>query len=250
MQELQLKMVELDETLVENQAAFQKAIKEFNEKHDLARWLIKDAASKNELTNGLIKLFISNLESETSKLIKAVGYESVLEAEKQERYKEIRFLNQQNRDLRAQLGKKASFEDIRESLKVINDEFRAWWNILGVGFMTNDLVFSNYDAKATLSGSVTGAYYKGADQSEKEKAEYLKWLGFDVCAIDVGRDSYYIAMTGENYTLLDKMLKSMFPSCVIESVTSHFSKRNNQQYILDIKICISSFDDFYSLTKP
>jgi len=86
-------------------------------------------------------------------------------------------------------------------------------------------------------------------QSEKEKAEYLKWLGFDVCAIDVGRDSYYLVMSGENYTLLDKMLKSIFPSCVIEAVTSHFSKRNNQQYILDIKVCISNFDDFYSLTK-
>lgn len=62
------------------------------------------------LTEGYVLNFLDEL-----------GYEGVLKKKKDEMYSDIRSLNNENRELRRQLGEKVSNEDVREKLKNISN---------------------------------------------------------------------------------------------------------------------------------
>lgn len=87
--------------------------------------------TKGELTEGMKETHLSLTESYVLSFLKKMGYEGVLEREQNERLSEIRSLNDENRELRRQLGEKVTNEDFREKIKNICSKFKRWWNIEG-----------------------------------------------------------------------------------------------------------------------
>ena len=90
----------------------------------------------DNLDIGMKNILCSLAETHTVKMIDMLGHKSELAKEYNQRFEDIRATNIQNRELRKQLGEKASPEDVRECLKNIDDNIRKWWKKNGLGYPT------------------------------------------------------------------------------------------------------------------
>lgn len=203
------------------------------------------------LDEGMKETMCSLLESHVGSLTKSLGYEGVLHREKEERFKEIRELNSQNRELRKQLGGKASAEDVRESLKNLLESFNSWWNINGFGH-SSDESFGPYGFKATLSGMITEAYRDriNVDSTEEGKIASLTAYGFQIRGEANNRHGKKILYNDHNMQLLEVMLKSKYPSACIHYSKAWHGTRNEDSEIREIEIFIRNFDDLFESATP
>lgn len=167
-----------------------------------------------------------------------MGYEGVLEREQNERLSEIRSLNDENRELRKQLGEKVTNEDFREKIKNVCSNFKRWWNIEGFGHVSS-MSFGEYGTLTVkLSGNISRAYYEDEERTEEEKIKYLEELGF---SIDNER---YVIFNDSNINLLKKLLTEKYPSAKIWKIESH--DRLTSMAIWDIEIIIKNLNDLES----
>lgn len=191
---------------------------------------------KGELTEGMKETHLSLAENYMIEFLKEVNYDSVLDKAKEERYKEIRSLNEENRELRRQLGEKVSNEDAREKMKNISESIRAWWNIKGFGH-TSSIKFGEYgNIELVFSGMISRGYYqKPKEQSKEEKKEYLKEIGFDF------DEDNFVLMSDKNIELLKTLITNKYPSAQITELSLDF--RSQSRNYRDIKVLIRNLDD-------
>ncbi|MDB0600644.1 hypothetical protein PL373_05695 [Tenacibaculum maritimum] len=194
-----------------------------------------DQLQKGTLTEGMKETHLSVAEYHMIRFLKELNYDSILYKAKEERYKEIRSLNEENRELRRQLGEKASNEDAREKMKNISESIRAWWNIKGFGHTSSIKFGESGNIELVFSGMITSVYYQELEYSEKEKKEYLKNIGFDL------DEDGFVLMSEKNTERLKTVITSKYPSAEIVEITLNFrSKRRNYR---DIKVIVKNLDD-------
>lgn len=194
------------------------------------------------LTEGMKETCFSLTESYVQKFLDDCGYDGVLKKKSEERYQEIRSLNEENRELRKQLGGKVSNEDAREKMKNIAEMFKRWWNIYGLGYVS-ELVFTEYGCiKATLGGMVCESYYNGKDESEKNKWEYLNNIGFELSSENTSK---YVLATDSNIQKLEELIKDKFPSAKLQEF--RITNYQNIKMLRNIEIAITNLDDFNAI---
>ena len=194
---------------------------------------------EGNLTEGMKETHLFLTEGYVLNFLDELGYEGVLKKKKDEMYSDIRSLNNENRELRRQLGEKVSNEDVREKLKNISNIIKKWWNIYGFGHVS-DISYTEYGAvKLILSGSICHAYRDDTQKAptDAEKAEYLVNLGFKISLKDRGN----VLFTDGNYILLDKMLKEKYPSSTIANIRGH--EWGNELSMREIEVYIHNLDD-------
>jgi hypothetical protein len=230
----------------EKAAAFMKA---YNDLRFGCQTLL-DEVKGNRLTVGYQSILASCIENYTQELTKILGYEGIIATEKEERYKEIREANDQNRQLRKQLGEKVSPEDLREGIKNLDDTIARWWNIKGLGHISGEgKAFGSYGAKVVFSGMFTDAYYaKSKDSAEDfessiEKAQRFISEGFDVDMGEGSRRDQTLLNTENNVKLLTKLFTDRFPSAKINEIKIVYWGKRTQGQIRDIEVYIRNFDD-------
>lgn len=200
---------------------------------------ITETILKDELTNGYCYSILSYIENKTIDLFKLLKYDSNLEKEKESRYTEIRSLNNENRELRRQLGEKVSNEDVREKLKNLSQSIKKWWNQEGFGH-TSKISYSEYgNIELKLSGMICENHYDDGDNGKK--IDYLIKLGFSVKSEGSGYG--WIVDNESNRILLEKLLISKFPSADILSIHSRSDKKGGEYEIRDIEVMIYNLDD-------
>lgn len=193
--------------------------------------------TKGELTEGMKETHLYLAEHYMIDFLKEVNYDSILAKRSEERHKEIRSLNDENRELRKQLGDKVTNEDAREKMKNINDSFKKWWNIYGFGH-TSELYFSSYgNVCVKLSGRITDSYYSEERISEEEKIDILKKAGFTI--ID---DESEVLASEKNMKLIKTLLQNKYPSAEIIKFSTDC--RREKERFRDIEISISNLNDF------
>lgn len=202
---------------------------------------LKKRLDEGNLDIGFKNTLCSLLEIRLITFNKSLGYEGYLQEQKEKRFKEIRDLNTENRELRKQLGDKVTPEDIREGLKNLSNNFKAWWSKEGFGHCSDE-VFTGYTFKARLSGMMTDAYWSKDDNYEtaEEKAKRLSSIGFDII-LGAGRVSK-VLFTENNVNKLSEMLKSKYPSSSINEVKSYWGRREECE-LRDIEIYITDLND-------
>lgn len=206
---------------------------------------------EGQLDEGMKETMCSLLESHVGSLTKVLGYEGVLHREKEERYKVIRDLNSQNRELRKQLGDKNSPEDVRESLKNLLESFNTWWNINGFGHSSEES-FGPYGFKAKLSGMITEAYRdrNDKDATEEKKIDKLTSYGFQIRGEGNSRHDKKILYNDHNMALLEVMLKSKYPSACIHYSKAWHGNNNEDSEIREVEIFIRNFDELFECGNP
>lgn len=201
---------------------------------------------KGDLTVGFKATLASCIENYTVDLNKTLGYEGILEKEKQERFKEIRELNTENHALRKQLGEKASMEDVREALKNISDLIKRWWNIEGLGHLS-EISFEGWAVKVKLSSMITDAYYaKGGEEGYEGKEDKIRRfikLGYDFNLKERASEADLLN-TENNIKLLTQFIKSRFPSAELDRLDIAYYHKNPTGEIRNIYIRIRNYDDF------
>ena len=186
------------------------------------------------LTTGEKNMYCGLLEAYALDYTKSLKYEGEMEAEKQQRFEEIRGLNQENRELRRQLGEKVSLEDVREKVKNIEKIFKEWWNRKGFGHQSNPRI-SEGGFYCEISGIVFGSHYDEDNMDDEDKVAYLASIGFTM-------DDRRVIMNDNNMKLLNDLLISRFPSCsFFKCETTHY---RTCWVMHDITIRISDLTDF------
>jgi len=191
-----------------------------------------------KLTKGMMENHLFLSEHYVMDFLTALGYDGILKKKNEERNSEIRSLNEQNRELRKQLGQKVSNEDFRERCKNMSHLIREWWNIYGFGH-TSEIQFMEYGfAKIKFSGMISDAYYdKSNNNTKKDKIVYLKGIGFDF-----DKDSENVLITDENIKTLTNLIVCKYPSANIDQMTTYHRSASGRTYG-DIEVCIRNLDD-------
>lgn len=90
------------------------SLKEMNENFSLMLYLLNNGS----LTEGTKQNSMSLFERKAVEILNQLGYDGYFNKKENEYTKEIRSLNQENRELRKQLGMKVSNEDVRNGLSL------------------------------------------------------------------------------------------------------------------------------------
>jgi hypothetical protein len=227
----------------------EKQTKDFKKASDDLRFAmahLTQELAKGLLSEGMKETLASLIETYSQSITESLGYKGALHSKKEERFAEIRKLNEDNRELRKQLGEKNTPEDVRESLKNLADNFKRWWNIEGFGHCSDES-FGGYGFKAKLSGMITDAYYsrdKDAD-TEDEKADKLRKFGFEVVGEGKHSRDYKIPATENNLLKLTELLKSKYPCVDIFETTLYSGRGKETSEIRSVEIFISNFDELF-----
>ena len=200
---------------------------------------------KGELQEGMYETHLRLTEVYAKEFTALFDYSGILKKEAEERFLEIRGLNEENRELRRQLGEKVSNEDLRERTKNIVEQFKKWWNIYGWGHCAgNNIGLTGYgEFYATLSGATTHAYYaKNGELPEGYcKQDMLRAMGFELD--NSKRSDNRLLSTDKNIELLKTLLTSKFPSAKLEEIKT-MCYDGESPILNDIKIRITNLDDF------
>lgn len=224
----------------------EKQQKEYKKASDDLRFAsvhLNNELAGGKLETGMKDTLCSLVESYVQTMTKVLGYEGVLHKEKEERYKEIRDLNTENRELRKQLGQKVSPEDVRESLKNLTENFKRWWNIEGFGH-SSDEHFHGYAFTVKLSGMIGHAYYDKNDPeaSYESKTTKLEKMGFQIRPGD-SRHDCKILYNNHNMKLVEELIKSKYPSASITYSKAWHGRSKDDSEIREIEIVITNFDE-------
>lgn len=185
------------------------------------------------LTEGMKETHLSLSENYLIEFLKSMNYDGILEKEKQQRYTEIRSLNEENRALRTQLGEKVSNEDVRERIKIMESNFNKWWSIYGFGHVS-EFAFTPYCAKIKLSGMVFESHYKKEVDTDEKKCDYLNRLGFEI-------QDQFVVMSEKSLKLFESLITDKYPSTDIVQIETYM--RDGVLTFKKIDIFITNLDE-------
>lgn len=222
-----------DETIVSISEEDKKKLLDALQKSNSTTSHIFSMLKNNKLEIGLSEIMASLLESYLKEIHTLLCYDSVLKKEYDQRYKEIRKANQQNHELRKQLGLKVSAEDVRECLKNMEKTIRNWWDVEGMGYV-KDIEFGPYVIRAKISCSESA-------HGDDGMLDRLTDKGY---VIGGERHSKAFLATKENMDLLKKELIKAFPSANLFRGEVWFSRSEGHENTLwDASITIHNYDD-------
>ena len=230
-----------DGTLYEKLTEKQKKI---NERIYLLLYMLKEGNLNESTKEALLELFHKNAID----ILNELGYEDSLNKKYNEYIQEIRSLNQENRELRKQLGMKVSNENARERLKLICESFYEWWHNEGTGNIES-ITFNEYGMTATLRGCIHP--FRPVRKTE-EQVSMLKQKGFDVSSVT--NYGHHLTASDKNFNMLKELFKSAFPHSDIDKINTatYLGGEKGEEYVYVITKIIINFNnlDDIKITEP
>lgn len=236
-----------DKTIVvlspDNHVIVEKKYKDFN-------FSLKELINRynnGDLEEGFKETLLTVSEGNFSDLLKAFGYEGLLKKEAEKRYSTIRSLNEENRELRKQLGEKVSNEDAREKMKLLSETVRKWWRTEGFGH-TSDINFTEYGmCKVNLSCMMSGNFRILDDETpisskgkKKDWIQDLKDQGYKI--IPEGGHDWKVVDNDKNRELIIRNISKRFPSSFIDTFENWHGRRETP-VIRGVTFYIDNLDD-------
>lgn len=213
-------------------------LQDMNEKFSMMLYLL----NKGALTEGSKQSSIVYFESKAVEILNELGYEGYLNKKDNEYTQRIRSLNEENRELRKQLGMKLSNEDARERFKLICDAIDKWWKNEGTDNVEN-VSLERYSLNVSLRGSV---FRSIRNDNEKDQVAILQEKGFDITYSD-WMGGYSLSATDKNFKMIEEMTKRCFPHSKLISIKTNCIREKSSEenkYIIDnIKIHILDLND-------
>ncbi|KQN96917.1 hypothetical protein [Paenibacillus sp. Leaf72] len=182
---------------------------------------------ENKLSDNMAKTLPSLIESHFVSIGKALDYDSHLMKEHEERYVEIRRVNQQVRDLENQLASSKPIDGVQQQLRVLRDTIYNWWTEKGFAHVS-EITFSGWGSaivefSLSLDAS-SNALLNDKPVSEKKrklnKIQDLIDLGFELEKEKESGSSWNVLDTPNNRQILTNMIIGRFPSVSISKMES------------------------------
>ena len=173
---------------------------------------------QNLLTTEMAAMLPSLLESYYSEVAKALGYQSQLLKEKEERHAKIKEANLKIRALEEKLGSSRSVDGLKEQLEHLTKQVKTWWGTEGFHHIS-EMTFTAYgglDVAFSFMLDHFGRYTKTPVTDKKNKKTHIESLrakGFVFADFEEYQsERLQLIDNEENRKLLLAMLRKRFPS--------------------------------------
>lgn len=215
-----------DETTIKLEDNKHKEFKECSDNIGMALYTLgASLIEKGEGKQNTANLICQSMEIYTSKMHKLLNYDSKLNKDMEERHATIRGLNQENRELRAQIGATVTNEHVREKLKNIDKSIGDWWNSLHLGYLHTN--FHNYGIQVIFK--VAPYLHLKMDSSEDEAKfikKHSKELGLKLS--DGGKGGVFrhpdLLDTEKNKKIIHTLVKTKYPSAKLEDIKIYYKE--------------------------
>lgn len=196
--------------------------------------------SKDELTEEMSTTLPSLIESYFSEVAKVLNYESHLQAEKEQRYQEIRKANQTIRELKEKLGSNKPVDGLAEQLQYLNHTVNDWWKKEGFNHVGDEVFYPYGGFRGRFCFMLDSRYFHSTSETPasderdtKEHIHHLREIGFEFADFEEGRSEKLRLIDNQtNRVLLTKMLKDRFPSIEITSFDNRRSYSNRDIFVI------------------
>lgn len=213
-----------DNTIVDLSSDEKKDVLKASQNISLALSQLHKGVKNDALERGDCEMYCSFLESAITSMLEHLDFDTYLTRERDQRYEEIAATNQQNRELREQLGRKVSHEDCRERIKLISRTISrvCQENNLGHAF----------DVKYSTHGSLHfGVSGWGVLSSS-----------FDESQFDLDREGALIA-NDKNRLRLKVFVMELFPSARVFKESIMGETLQTTEFIIDDLDDLAKYDD-------
>lgn len=177
----------------------------------LACGTMLEGLEKGTLETGFKNTLLKVMENYLVDLHQLFKFESVVRKEHEGRIVEIRAANEQNRELRRQLGEKVSAEDVREKLKNMKDAIQQWWKKEGFGYV-RETTFHPYVCEVKLSCTMSVHF-------EETQPDALRAKGYQIADLEKN-GNWVLLLNDSNLRILQEAVIKRFPSAKTQSVES------------------------------
>lgn len=182
------------------------------------------------LTEGYKNTLLDLLQGKVADMCKLLDFESFLADEQEKRYSEVRELNEENRELRKQLGEKVSLEDVREKSRSVIREWRDY--LRGFGFHAKDVALYEYGMQSSIAPIAVN----------QSLASNLRVFGIKTIGGPNER-LLEIDASPESVNALKAYIGRFFPSIDFVGIATHIDDQGNF-HVLDIQVIIRDLNDF------
>jgi hypothetical protein len=193
-----------------------------------------DFYNSNKLETGFSETLMACLVSYTEDLFSIFDYKGIFHQHNEAIHGAIRAANNENREIRAQLGRKVGNTALSSTFKEIEKKLNEWWGT-EVGHISSvgGIRFHEYGVDVVMSCLITDYYEGDVEIDQDQKFEKLKRLG-----ISFDTRTERLCDTDANKAYIKKLLDERFgtDNYSINSVKSDW------QNLQDIEISIQDLD--------
>ena len=178
------------------------------------------------------------------------GYDSMLKAEFDRRYAEIRAANNRISDLESQIGSQTTPDAIASGMRHFENVFRAWYE--GIGFRYGDIKFTNSGLTVNIDQELQNDNAKPriADKTIYEAVWPYTVLITNDPAWDVDKDRFHSNLldTDKNRTNILQLYTHTFPNASVHKFESY--KESKHFYLRHaVHVPWADIDSLYKLIK-
>ncbi len=234
MEELQVNFSHDDDpTLVELNDKDKNKLLQALQKMSLACSHAHQLLSKGELDKGFADTICSSVDFYATDIHTVLDYDSKLVRDKEERYKDMRILNEQNRELRKQLGERVHNDDVRERMKLYVKALNKWWSDVGCGYLPK-IRLDEYCLRVETNFNISGI--------GKEKAEVIEILKSQGVVVDEKKER--VADCDINRKWFEDLVVKTFPSATVFEFKSYAGMNKSMK---EAEFWIRNLDDLGSI---
>jgi len=182
---------------------------------------------KGEGVQNTANTICASLDLYAADIQKILKYDSKLLRDKEERYKEIRELNQENRELREEIGKAVTNDHLREKLKCMVKTIENWWNDNHLGYSEVKFYGSIIHVEFKVAMYIHLDLNTAAEQEEFIK-KHSSELGLKLAPVNPNRYETRpdLIDNEHNKKIIDKLVKARFPSAKIDTIQIRYTEND------------------------
>jgi hypothetical protein len=233
----------------DQQEDIQGLVKEVHQHLQMINFYFSNSGVSRFVADSVLKLVESNI----SKLGKAMGVETQSEKNIEERHGDMRRANTRIRELESLLGQGQPPEGIQPALKALCRQINDWWGLEGFGHIS-ELAFGEYGLKVDFCCQFIGVephVVTPTPVSRKERMalwqESLKERGFVLAQDDEDRDKG-IRDCDQSRNTLRQLFAQRLSSARISKFEGRESRGESQ--LTSVEVYISDITQILSLPVP
>lgn len=192
----------------------------------------------------------SLLESYVGDALSELDYESVLKAESEKRYEDIRRANQRIQELEKQLANAHELTGFKQMFRKVQRIIELWWKQDGFNVVKETTILDNGTLQVTFAFALSmrsSMFSKNKEADREDLNRHIQQLrdsGFEFYSNQANpMFTKNLLKTEKNEELLTQLVQSRFPSFELQTVKG--ADLDEEKIIMSFTGVIKDFDDIH-----
>lgn len=213
---------------------------------------LQEYIDKNMLTDDFANTLVGLIEFHMLDITKILNINNDSAEKIEKRHEEIAKANDEIRKLKEQIGKKSSVSDLKHQVKYVCEVIYDWWRVKGFRHISEANITDNgiYNAQFFFNFNKS-RFFSSTPESDKEN--FNKWIE------DLKKEGYvlnkeddrniYMVDCDINREKIIKLLKEVFPSCVIYKWDNYYIHGNKDYQLNYCEVYIYDLNELKNIEK-